>query len=62
VGNRLSLGDQETVGSETECRVVVEASPAPALVMTEPEFLLEVEIVAFDAPAQRNRPIVTAAL
>src|SRR3546814_10658355 len=56
-GNRLPLGDQEPVGRDAQCRVVMEPSPAAPLVMAEPELLLEFLIVALDAPAQdRKRP------
>jgi hypothetical protein len=39
--------------------VVVETLPAAALVVSEPDFLLEVLIIAFDAPAApvASRPV-----
>src|SRR5262249_52496686 len=51
-GNRLPLGDEETVSRDAECRMMMEATPPAPLVMSEPEFLLELLIVSFDAPAQ----------
>ena len=46
-----ALGNEKAVGSNTQGGVVVEALPAPALVMRETELLLEFLIVPFDAPA-----------
>ena len=51
-GNRVLLGDQELVSCEAEARVVVKAAPSPAFIMTEADFLLECEIVAFYPAAQ----------
>ena len=51
-GNRFPLGDQESVGGYAECGVMMESAPASALVMAKTEFLLEVLVIAFDAPAQ----------
>jgi hypothetical protein len=39
------------VGRNAETCVVVKAAPSAALVMAEPNFLLEFEIVAFDPPS-----------
>src|SRR5579864_6171175 len=38
-GNRTPLGDEESIGRDGERRVVVEAAPAPAFVVIEPDFL-----------------------
>jgi len=35
--------------------VVMESAPSASLVVTEPKFLLEILVVAFDAPAQLGR-------
>ena len=51
-GNRLPLADQESVGCDAQRGVMVKASPSAALKMAEPYLLLEVVIVALDAPAQ----------
>src|SRR5674536_388595 len=51
-GNRLPLGDQESVGGDAQRGVVVEAAPPSALEMPKPDLLLELLIVALDAPAQ----------
>src|SRR5712691_9902655 len=51
-GNRLPFGDQEAIRGDAQRGVVVEAAPAAALEVSEPELLLELLIVAFDAPAQ----------
>src|SRR5499426_3848810 len=51
-GNRLSLGDQESVGRNAKGGVMVEAAPSPSFKMSQPDLLLEFLIVAFDPPAQ----------
>lgn len=51
-GNRLPLGDQEAVGGNAQCRVVMEAAPAAALVVPEAELLFQFLVVALDPPAQ----------
>ena len=51
-GNRLPLGDQESVGGDAQRGVVMEAAPSAAFEMPEPDLLLELLIVALDAPAQ----------
>src|SRR5215210_3650597 len=49
-GNPHPFGDQEAIGCKAQAGMVVEAAPAAALVVPEPEFLLELLVVAFDAP------------
>src|SRR5512147_2970005 len=51
-GNRSPFGDQEAVGGDAECGVVVEAAPAAAFIMAEPELLLELLVIPLDPPAQ----------
>ena len=51
-GNLLLLGDQESVGCDTKRCVMVKASPAATFIVTEPNFLLQFEIVA--SIRQRN--------
>src|SRR5260221_3586105 len=51
-GNRLPLGDQESVGRDAQRGVVVEAAPSTALEVAEPDLLLEFLIVTFDTPPQ----------
>src|SRR5665647_1723619 len=51
-GNRLPLGDQESVGCDAQRGVVMEAAPPTPFKMSEPELLLELLIVPFDTPAQ----------
>ena len=51
-GNRLPLGDQESVGRDAQRGVVVEATPTSPFEMPEPDLLFEILIVALDAPAQ----------
>src|SRR5262249_38276150 len=51
-GNRLSLGDQESVGRNAKGGVMVEAAPSPSFKMSQPDLLLEFLIVAFDPPSQ----------
>jgi hypothetical protein len=50
-GNALPFGDQEAVGCDCQCSVVMETRPAAALIAPEADFLLEVLIIALDAPA-----------
>src|SRR3954467_14857575 len=51
-GNSHPFGDQEAIGCDAKRGVMVEAAPAAALEVPEPEFLLELLIVAFDAPPE----------
>ena len=51
-GNRLPLGDQEAVGRDGQRRMVMKAAPSAALEMAQPNLLLELLIIALDAPAQ----------
>src|SRR4030095_4098480 len=51
-GNRSPLGDQESISGDAERGVMVEAPPSSALIVSEPEFLFELLIIALDAPAQ----------
>src|SRR3954454_20930079 len=51
-GNPHPFGDQEAIGRHAQTGMVVEAAPAAALVVPEPEFLLELLVVAFDAPPE----------
>src|SRR5205823_14805564 len=38
-GNRLSFGDQECVGRNAKCGVMVEAAPSPSFKMSQPDLL-----------------------
>jgi len=51
-GKRLPLGNQESVGGDTQRGVMMKAALTSALVMAKAEFLLEVLVIAFDAPPQ----------
>lgn len=51
-GNRLPFGDQESVAGDTERGVMVEAAPTPPFEVVKTSLLLELLVVAFDAPAQ----------
>ena len=51
-GEFLSLGDQESVGRNAKGGVMVEAAPSSSFEMSQPDFLLEFLIVAFDPPSQ----------
>src|SRR5215470_11652693 len=51
-GNPLPFGDQETVGCDAQCAVMMESPPATALIMAEADFLLEVTVIMLDTPAQ----------
>ena len=45
-GDRLPLGDQESVGGDAQRGVMVEAAPSAPFIMAEPDLLLEFLIVA----------------
>jgi hypothetical protein len=51
-GNRLPLGDQESIGRDAQRGVVVEAPPSSSFEMPEPHFLFELLIIALDSPTQ----------
>ena len=51
-GNRVPLGDQESVGCDTQRGMMVEAPPSSPFEMSQPNFLLEFLIVALDPPSQ----------
>ena len=53
-----SFRHHEPVGRDAQAGMVVEPSPATALVVTESEILLQVLVVALDAPAlvRTDRP------
>ena len=53
-GNGAPLGDQEAVGGDAHGGVMVEASPASPFEVAEPDLLLEVLIIALDAPAHHG--------
>jgi hypothetical protein len=50
-GNRLPLGDQEPVGCDAQRGVVVEAAPSSSFEVAEADLLLELLVIALDAPA-----------
>ena len=51
-GGKFRLfGDQESVGGDAQCAVMMEARLSPALIMAQSQFLLEFLIVPFDQPA-----------
>src|SRR4051794_41288294 len=51
-GKAAALGHQEAVGGDAQGGVVVEAAPAPALEVPQPDLLLQLLEVALDAPPQ----------
>src|ERR1700731_4161645 len=51
-GDGASFGDQKAVGGNTEGGMVVEAAPPAPFIITKPEFLLQLLIIAFDPPSQ----------
>src|SRR3954471_22301244 len=51
-GNSHPFGNQEAIGCDAKRGVMVEATPAAALEVPEPKFLLEVLVVALDAPPE----------
>ena len=54
-GKKKPLAHQKAVGRDTERGMVMEAAPAAALEMAEPDLLLQLPIVALDAPAQLDQ-------
>src|SRR5262245_23002936 len=54
-GNRTPFGDQESVGRDRECRVVMEAPPSSTLVMVEADLLFQILEVALNAPPELCR-------
>src|SRR5262245_48223527 len=48
------FGDQESVSGNADGGVMVEAAPASAFEMAEPDLLLELLVVALDAPAHHG--------
>src|SRR3954454_23397812 len=54
-GNSHPFGDQEAIGCDAKRGVMVEAAPAAALEVPEPQFLLEFLVVAFDAPPELGK-------
>ena len=51
-GNPHPFGDQEAIGCDAKRGVMVEAAPAAALVVPKPQFLLELLVIALDAPPE----------
>ena len=51
-GNRLPFGDEESVCRDAQRGMVVKTTPSAPLEMAEPDLLLELLIIALDAPAQ----------
>src|SRR5712671_5746515 len=51
-GDGASFGDQKAVGGNTEGGMVVEAAPPAPFIITKPEFLLQLLIIALDPPSQ----------
>lgn len=54
LGMPQRLSHQEAVGGNAQAGVVMEPLPAPAFVVPESDFLLEVLIIALNAPAHRR--------
>src|SRR5919202_4518811 len=50
-GKTAPLGNEEAVGCDRQASMMMKASPAPALVVPETDFLLEPLVVALDPPA-----------
>src|ERR1044071_2896333 len=55
-GKTTALGDQESIGGDRQGRVVVEPAPSAALVVGQPELLLELFVITLDPPAQLHLP------
>src|SRR5215208_7859723 len=50
-GKPRPLGDQEGIGGDAQRGMMMEATPAASLVVPEAEFLFQLLVIAFDAPA-----------
>src|SRR5918912_124911 len=51
-GEKAPLASEEAVGRDAQGGVVVEAAPAPPLVVVEPQLLLELPVIPLDPPAR----------
>src|ERR671926_314596 len=54
-GETAPLSNEDAVGRDRQAGMMVKAPPAPALVVPEPDLLLELLVVAFDPPAPFGR-------
>src|SRR5580704_2793216 len=54
-GGMAPFGDQEAVGGDAECGVMVEAAPPAPFIIPKAEFLLELLIIALDPPSQLSQ-------
>src|SRR5438105_3932632 len=54
-GNRLPFGDQESVSCDAERGVMVEAAPTAPFKVVKADLLLEILVIAFDAPTQLGK-------
>src|SRR6202022_1618465 len=50
--HRQAFGDKKAVSRYAQRRMMMKAAPAAALEMPQAEFLLELLVIALDAPAQ----------
>ena len=46
-----ALSGEKSIGSDAECGVVMESSPASAFKMVDANFVFKFLVIAFDAPA-----------
>ena len=46
-----AFGNQESVGGDTQCRVMMKASSPPPFIATQPQCLFHVLVIPLDAPA-----------
>ena len=60
-GGILTRSATRKIGCDAKRGVMVEAAPAAALEVPEPEFLLELLVVAFDAPPELGEFDLTSA-
>src|SRR3981189_2835758 len=51
-GDGAAFGDQKAIGGNTEGGMMVEPAPPAPLIITKPEFLLQLLIIALDTPSQ----------
>ena len=50
-GKTAPFRDQETVGGDAECGVMMKSSPSTTLKVPQAQFLFQFQIISFDNPA-----------
>jgi hypothetical protein len=50
-GKKTPLGDEEAIGGDAQGGMMMEAAPATALIVIEPDFLFQLLVIALNAPS-----------